>query len=131
MSRDNPEADSDNHSRREGGVLDLARIERLRTSMPDKPSILSELIALFLKDMPLRLNAIQSAIERNDSAALALQAHALRGGSANFGARCLDELCGALEAIGARDALDSAAEIFAELRREVLRVREALLALET
>lgn len=124
-----PEAVTDNDTVAESAVLDLARIGRLRTSMPGKPSILAELVALFLEDMPLRLNAIEDAVRRNDAPALALQAHALGGGGANFGARRLDELCGALEEMGARCATGDAAVMLAELRGEISRVRQALLAL--
>ena len=114
----------------ESTILDLARIDRLRSSIPGKPSILNELIALFLGDMPLRLNAIEAALRRSDAAALALQAHALRGGGANFGARRLDELCGELEEIAARGALGKASAVVEEIRHEAIRVRHALLALE-
>jgi HPt (histidine-containing phosphotransfer) domain-containing protein len=124
-----PEAVLDGDIVEESAVVDLARIDRLRASMPGKPSILAELVALFLKDLPLRLNAIGDAIARSDPAALALEAHALRGGSANFGARRLDRLCGDLEETGLRGALDAGTAIFAAVRCEATRVREALLAL--
>jgi HPt (histidine-containing phosphotransfer) domain-containing protein len=115
----------------ENPILDFARIDRLRSSIPGQPAILNELIALFLDDMPLRLNAIEAALLRSDAAALALEAHALRGGGANFGARRLDELCGELEETAARGALDNAAAFVKEIRDEAIRVRDVLRALES
>ena len=67
------------------GVVSLARIDRLRNSIPGKDYLLDELIDLFISDLPTRLNAIAQAVERADAAALALHAHTLRGSAANFG----------------------------------------------
>ena len=111
------------------GTVSLARIDRLRNSMPGKYFIIDELIELFVSDLPRRLGAMADAIERADTPALALQAHALRGSAANFGAARLDELCGRLEELGARAALAQAPAIFDALERESALVRDALLAL--
>ena len=83
--------------------------------MPGKDALIDELIDLFVADLPRRLGAITQAIERADAPALALQAHALRGGAANFGAGRLDELCGKLEEIGVRGTLAEAAAMLDEL----------------
>lgn len=115
----------------DAGAVSLARIERLRGSLPNGDSLVDELIDLLLSDLPKRLAAIAQAIERNDAAALALQAHALRGGAANFGASRLDELCAKLEQIGERGALGAAPTLLDELQRESAPVRGALLALKS
>jgi len=115
-------------------TVSLARIDRLRNSMPGKDSLLDELIDLFVSDLPKRLNAITQAIERADAPSkmnLALQAHALRGSAAIFGAGRLDELCGQLEKIGVDGALAEAPAMLEELGRESARVRAALLALKS
>ncbi|MGA7761060.1 MAG: Hpt domain-containing protein [Candidatus Binataceae bacterium] len=113
------------------GTVSRARIDRLRNSMPGKDALIDELIDLFVADLPRRLGAITQAIERADAPALALQAHALRGGAANFGAGRLDELCGKLEEIGVRGTLAEAAAMLDALERESARVRDALLALRS
>jgi HPt (histidine-containing phosphotransfer) domain-containing protein len=112
-------------------TISLARIDRLRSSMPGKQFLVDELIDLFVADLPRRLGAIADAIERADAPALALQAHALRGSAANFGAACLDELCATLEEFGARAALAPAPAILDRLRGEGARVRDALLTLKS
>jgi len=113
------------------GTVSLARIDRLRSSMPGKNSLIDELIDLFVSDLPRRLGAIAEAIERADAPALALQAHALRGSAANFGAAGLDELCGRLEEFGTRAALAQAPAMLDQLGRESAQVRDALLALKS
>lgn len=112
-------------------AVSLARIDRLRNSMPGKDALIDELIDLFVADLPERLSAITQAIDCSDGPALALQAHALRGSAANFGARRLDELCGRLEEIGASGANIEAPAILCELMRESAQVRDALLALKS
>jgi HPt (histidine-containing phosphotransfer) domain-containing protein len=113
------------------GTVSLVRIGRLRESMPGKDALIDELIELFVSDLPARLSAIAQAVERADAPALALQAHALRGGAANFGAGRLDALCGKLEEIGARGVLAQAPSMLDEIRRESARVHDALLALKS
>jgi HPt (histidine-containing phosphotransfer) domain-containing protein len=113
------------------GAVSIARIDRLRNSMPGKDSLIDELINLFVSDLPKRLSAIAHAVEHGDAPALALEAHALRGGAANFGALQLDELCGKLEDASQRGAVDQAPAMLDELRRESARVRDALVALKS
>jgi HPt (histidine-containing phosphotransfer) domain-containing protein len=112
-------------------TVSLARIDRLRNLLPGKEFLLDELIDLFVSDLPKRLNAITHALERADAKAVAMQAHALRGSAANFGASRLDELCGRLEEIGMRGGLAEAPTMLNELGRESVRVRDALLALKS
>ena len=112
-------------------AVSLARIDRLRKSMPGKESVVGELIDIFVADLPGRLDAIREAMDRADGRALALQAHALRGSAANFGAARLDQLCGALEELGANSVLDGAPATLEALRAESARVCAALLALRS
>jgi two-component system, sensor histidine kinase and response regulator len=113
------------------GTVNLAKIERLRNSMPGKTALIDELIDLFVADLPRRLEAIARAVNYIDGPALALQAHALRGSAANFGARRLDELCGKLEEIGEHGALAGASAMLDQLGHESAEVRDALLALKS
>jgi HPt (histidine-containing phosphotransfer) domain-containing protein len=112
-------------------TVSLARIDRLRNSMRGKDGVIDELIDLFVADLPKRLGAITHAVERTDASTLALQAHALRGSAANFGASRLDELCGKLEEVGARGTLAEAPAMLNEVRRESARVRDALMAMKS
>lgn len=111
--------------------VNLARIKRVRDSLGGGDAALAELIDLFLADLPRRLATITAAVESGDAAALALHAHALRGGAANFGAARLDDLCGRLEAMGRRGALDEAYTVLAQLLPATEPVRRALLAIKS
>ena len=111
--------------------MSLSRIDRLRNSMPGKDVLARRVDRSFCRRPARRLGAITQAIERADTPALALQAHALRGGAANFGAGHFDELCGKLEEIGVRGALAEAPAMLDELERESARVRDALLTLRS
>jgi hypothetical protein len=57
-------------------TVSLARIDRLRNSMPGKDTLIDELIDLFVADLPKRLGAITHAVERGNAPALVLEAHA-------------------------------------------------------
>ncbi|HVA39763.1 MAG TPA: Hpt domain-containing protein [Candidatus Binataceae bacterium] len=109
------------------GAVSRARLQRLRESLSGKEAVVDELIDLFAADLPIRVAAIGDAIDRGDASALALQAHGLRSGAGNFGARRLDEVCGRLEQAGLSGTLDAAAAMLAELACEAERVRRALL----
>jgi HPt (histidine-containing phosphotransfer) domain-containing protein len=112
------------------GTVSRARINRLRNSMPGKDALIDELIDLFVADLWKRLGAIAHAVERADAPALALQAHALRGGAANFGASRLDELCAKIEEAGVRGRFAETPAMLEEVRRESARVRDVLLTLK-
>ena len=111
--------------------VSLARIQRVRDSLKSGDAVLAELIDLFLADLRRRTAAIAAAIENADAAALALHAHALRGGAANFGAVRLDDLCGRLEDMGRRGAFDETRPALKQLRPASESVRHALLAIRS
>jgi HPt (histidine-containing phosphotransfer) domain-containing protein len=115
----------------EAGPISLVRIQRMRDSLSGRDAALVELIDIFLADLPRRTAAIAAAVERADAAALALHAHSLRGGGANFGAARLDDLCGRLEEMGQRGALDKARPALEQLTSAGESVRRALLAIRS
>jgi two-component system, sensor histidine kinase and response regulator len=54
-------------------------------------------IALFIADAPARMQAIRHALSQDDSEALSLTAHALKGAAANIGAKSVADACHNLE----------------------------------
>ena len=113
------------------GTVSRARIDRLRNSTPGNDALIDELIDLFVADLPKRLGAIAHAVQRADAPALALQAHALRGGAANFGASRLDELCAKIEEAGVRGTFAETPAMLEEVTRESARVRDTLLTFKS
>jgi HPt (histidine-containing phosphotransfer) domain-containing protein len=73
----------------------LAEIEDL--SKASGQNILNKLVSAFLTDLPGRLAALESAVERGDFKTFASEAHALRGASQMIGAKQLASLCASAE----------------------------------
>ncbi len=112
----------------EAGQLDPAVWEELeRVQDRGIPGYISRLSSLFLEDSPKRLCAMRAALAAGDGQELARQAHALKGGCRQLGARRLEDLCAAVEQCcreGVRERVDV---LLARQEGELRRVREALL----
>ncbi len=107
--------------------LDHAVIESLRElQQAGEPDLLSELVELFLEDVPLRLTALREATAQGDSSSVAKIAHALKGSCANMGARRVVNLCTGLEKVGKSGDLSHVPEVLCQLEEELVRARDAL-----
>lgn len=89
-------------------------------------SLLGKVFESFLSDGAARLLALQRALENADAAALHKAAHAVKGASANIGARRMAEIAARLEEMGEAESLENAASSFAELEAEFGRVRSEI-----
>jgi CheY-like chemotaxis protein/HPt (histidine-containing phosphotransfer) domain-containing protein len=78
-------------------LMDWSRLEQFKEFDDEERSMTKEVIALFLKDAPLRRADIVSSLDTNDAAMLSLRAHALKGAASNVGAMALSDACGQLE----------------------------------
>jgi signal transduction histidine kinase/DNA-binding response OmpR family regulator/HPt (histidine-containing phosphotransfer) domain-containing protein len=78
-------------------LMDWSRLEQFKEFDDEDRSMTKEVIALFLKDAPLRRADILSSLDTNDAAMLSLRAHALKGSASNVGAMALSDACGQLE----------------------------------
>ena len=110
-----------------GGVIDLsviAELRRLRSATD--PEFFNHLMDLFIQETPQRLAAIGAAIEGEDPAKLAQQAHALKGSCAQLGARRMAGLCGILEEQGRAGSVSAGQALFSGLEEEFASVRKAL-----
>jgi len=81
-----------------------------------------ELIDLFLRDTPLKIQNMQSAIARSDAPSLKESAHGLKGSASNLGARHLAKLCAELEKLSETGKLAETAELFGKVSEEYGRV---------
>jgi CheY-like chemotaxis protein len=88
--------------------------------------LLVEISRLFLDDAPRHLAAMRAAIDAGDAEGLCRAAHALKGAAANFDARSVVDAARALEDIGRRAALDTAAGAWTTLSRETDQLVETL-----
>ena len=78
-------------------LMDWGRLEQFREFDDDARSMTREVVTLFTKEMPQRLEDIRSALLACDSAALSRAAHAVKGAASNVGAQALSEACSTLE----------------------------------
>src|SRR5216110_1327388 len=69
----------------------LAGLRELQ--VPGEPDGAVELVDLFLRDTPVKIQSMQSAIARSDALALKEAAHGLKGSASNLGAHRLSRLC--------------------------------------
>jgi len=109
-------------------VSEPAQIDRsaLLASFGDDPTLLREVIDVFLADAPKQLAALEAAVARRDSLAIASSAHAIKGSVGLFSTSGAYEAAQRLEQVARSGAVDSADAMRDELRREVARVEQAL-----
>jgi signal transduction histidine kinase/DNA-binding response OmpR family regulator len=107
-------------------VMDFARLEEFREFDDEALSMTREVIALFLQDTPVRLEAIDAAVAAQDAGALASAAHALKGAAGNVGAVALHLAAGELEALSKEGLPGDAAARAGALRALWNRTREAI-----
>jgi HPt (histidine-containing phosphotransfer) domain-containing protein len=105
----------------------IAGLRQLR--MPNKPDPLVELIDLFLREAPEKLDAMTDAVAKNELSSLARFISAvtsLKGSAGNLGARNLAALCDEIEQAARNWSLDDALPLVERARQEFARVRGAL-----
>jgi CheY-like chemotaxis protein len=111
-------------------VIDLNRLEHLRAIQSDnQPSLVRELIDLFVADAPGHLAAIDEAVRAADAALLRRHAHRFLSATQNIGARRMSELCADIERLARAGDLALAAPLAQALAAERQQVQAALLAL--
>jgi len=101
-------------------------VQRLNDITDGDLSFEQELIESFLADTERHLTDLESAVREEDGEALKLQAHAIKGTSANAGARRLEEIAARIEEIRVEKESERARELLEDLRAEFERVREYL-----
>ena len=110
-------------------VLDPKVLKSLRQLAGAKAStVLKTMLALYLEDSPIQLEAIRTAITAQDPATLRQASHTLRSSSANLGALNLANQCKVLEMLGRSGTTENAISHLEQLETEVQRVHTALQA---
>jgi PAS domain S-box-containing protein len=80
--------------------------------------LVKEIIAGFLKDMPLQIKALRTHIAKADAGAAGGQAHAIKGAAANVGGLALSAVANDMERSGKAGRLREAGELLPELERQ-------------
>jgi CheY-like chemotaxis protein/HPt (histidine-containing phosphotransfer) domain-containing protein len=102
----------------------LAAIQAVQT--PGQPSLLAKVIALYLSDSPILMDAAEAAAKAADQDTLIRAAHTLKSSSANLGALHFATHCGAIESAARAGCAEQAVEHLQVLRQEFGRVKTAL-----
>jgi CheY-like chemotaxis protein len=79
------------------GLIDWTRLDQFKEFDDSRRTMARDVIALFIADVPMRLQAIESTLPHCVPADLCLALHALKGAASNVGARGLVAACYALE----------------------------------
>jgi two-component system, sensor histidine kinase and response regulator len=108
-------------------AVSAAALDSLRQLQDgDSPTLVADLIGVYLEELQIRLGTLHSAATADDAEAMAREAHALKGASLSLGANTLAAVCAALEAVGGSRRLESVTTLLDRLADEAVRVRDAL-----
>ncbi|MBN8247155.1 MAG: response regulator, partial [Verrucomicrobia bacterium] len=110
-------------------VLDPATLDSFRSlRQAGQPDPVAELVDLFVADLPVRIEALRSALESRDLAAVKVAAHTLKGSASNVGGRRLAARCAALESAAAQSGLPDDGERLSRIEQAASELKVALLA---
>ncbi|MCA1832020.1 MAG: Hpt domain-containing protein [Actinomycetota bacterium] len=107
--------------------LDTDRLHYIR-SLSSETDVLTEIVEMYVKDTPLRIEALRTAAEQTDAAAVQAAAHGLKGSSANLGVPRMTELSSAIEIAAKTGQLDGLSAHIDDLAAEFESSRVALLS---
>jgi HPt (histidine-containing phosphotransfer) domain-containing protein len=104
-------------------VLDPAVIASLRElTPPGEPDVLTEVLQLFLEDVPTRIARLRVAWQAGNAEELQRAAHSLKGSAGNIGARDLLGVCSRLDEQGRAGDLTGARDLVESVEAEYTRV---------
>ncbi len=104
-------------------ALDPAVVASLRElTPPGEPDVLTEVLQLFLADVPGRVARLRDACAAGSAADLQRAAHSLKGSAGNIGAHDLYAVCRHLDERGRTGDLAGVSGLVAELETEYARV---------
>jgi PAS domain S-box-containing protein len=114
----------------DAGIIDRRRIDQLMELQDDSnPTLVAEIVELFVNDSPKHLANIAGAIERGNPAELVSFSHRFLSSIENLGAVRMRSDCMELETLGRAGKTEGAAPLLARLREEFETAREHLQAL--
>ena len=88
--------------------------------------LLREMVALFLQELPELLTNLRDAIGAGNANAIERAAHKLKGSVGNFSAQPAFEAALKLEVLGRDGSLTNAEPVYADLEREIERLKSAM-----
>jgi PAS domain S-box-containing protein len=108
-------------------VIDRRRIDQLLELQDEaNPTLVADIVTLFLNDSPQHLNNIDRALRQGDAALLEASAHRFLSAIDNLGAQRMHLHCVELERLGKEATLDGAVPLLGALAREFEMARDYL-----
>jgi signal transduction histidine kinase/DNA-binding response OmpR family regulator/HPt (histidine-containing phosphotransfer) domain-containing protein len=98
----------------------------LRERLSGDHALMTDVICVFLEDLPMRLAAIKSAVTSRNAEGLRTAAHALKGAAGNLSAGGLFEAARVLERIGAESRMDASEGAWRQLSVEASNVIDVM-----
>ena len=105
---------------------DLFNLDKVLNQLGGDQDLLTELIAVFLDDMPAQMRAIETALGEQNADGLRRAAHSLKGAVSNFASESTRREAASLEELGRAGALEGAADIFERLTTQMSLLVQAL-----
>lgn len=104
-------------------ALDPSVVASLRElTPPGEPDVLTEVLRLFLADVPGRIARLREACAAGNAVDVQRAAHSLKGSAGNIGAHDLYAICRQMDDRGRSGDLAGAGGLMAELEAEYARV---------
>jgi len=100
---------------------EITRVLDLNTTLDNlggDPELLQEILEYFMEMAPQQMDQLQAAVESQDVEAVDLQAHSMKGGSANVGAVRLSAVARDLELLAKGGSLEGSVELYERMREE-------------
>ena len=100
-------------------ALDPKVIDSLRKLTPEgEADVLSEVLQLFLEEVPKKIRALQEAVHAGDAAEAGRVAHSLKGSSGNIGADSMMDVCRRIDDLARAGDLAATAPLLPSLTSE-------------
>ncbi len=110
------------------GLKKPVQIERIQEIADGDLDFEKELIATFLSDMEPHISALYRLVVEQDAEGVRAEAHAVKGSSANAGAKGMLELSNRLEIMGVSGEMESAPQVLENLKLEFEQVKHYFLS---
>jgi HPt (histidine-containing phosphotransfer) domain-containing protein len=108
-------------------VLDRQVIETLRQlTPPGEPDVLTEVLQMFLSEVPPRLERLRNAWAAGDIQGVYRAAHSLKGSAGNIGAQRLYDVAAQLDELGRAGDAAGIAPLMDALRTEFDKVEDEI-----
>ncbi|NPV81597.1 MAG: AAA family ATPase [Firmicutes bacterium] len=108
--------------------VDSVRRDEFREMIGEDESFLIDLIETFLKDIPVKLDALRKAFDQKDAATLRVLAHGMKSSGYLLGITSFADSCHELEEIALAGGLDVAGKLIVAIEANYSRLEEEMLA---